>query len=306
MNFPPSITNASNKSVLIKDFLLSITAQVMNEVLLYRGKADTFTLKGGAWLRKLLVPNYPRYTRDVDYSIDPGITKHEIISILKEWTEYANILLSSLIQWCFEKVILFDVVRSTTWVIQWRFRYNKVLGKQDYVIWFDINPTSHGKTHTSKKQIIPSKIEEFIQHKYSQRIQCEWVSSSMGNKLYAMMVRISQNDEIWSKLSRTKDMFDIWYILKFRLSTSSEIIKHFLERYERSPLGEKKLIQSTFLQITQSENYFEELFCLVWKDATHWFYKCTFGLDESYIINDIQEIFSRIESIVLQLKKLGI
>lgn len=288
--------NTYNKDLLVKDFLIGKIQKAISDVILTDGDQHKLILKWWTALRKFFDSNYPRFTWDVDYkseNIDYFDDK-----FLQQLTRYLNHSIKESIWSQYNSIQINPAYITKKWIKKVSIRFNKILWKQDYVIWIDIAPIEYNE-HIAYKQISASssKIDEILWKETKYNINVEDLNESLWHKLFASLHRIWASDKIWSIMSRHKDLFDIRYFNNIKLSNSQKIVNTFIKRYNLESQENQRIVKNQIYNIIDSKNYFENLISLIMYEENNFnnkdiFYKYTKWLDKNYIISDIKNIYN--------------
>lgn len=286
--------NTYNKDMLVKDFLIWQVWFAISKTL-EDNNQEQFILKWWSALRKFFIPNYPRFTWDLDYKVKDEKVIDDVF--FKEMIENLYIYMNQSISWLYKSIHLNPVITTKNWVIQSSVRFLKTLWNFDYTIWLDFSKIQIWENiPTQNINIIPSKIDEIVWNYQEKSFLIEDINSSIWNKIFACLHRIWSCDKCWSILSRIKDIFDIYYSYNANLISIDLVKSNFMERYYREGENNKRIVRNQLYNISDQKNYFENLLKFLVQfdlsmDSKDIFYKYTRWLDKNYIIPNLKNIY---------------
>lgn len=278
---------SKNEKVLphnvVRDYFLGITASVADDInrSMATNEKPKPTIIGGTALRKAYFLSYPRYTSDVDFEADINFYRRNNRSILEN---YQNTLVE-IADGVRQKVVSvygndhnFEprIIKLIQPVNNDGKKFGSLKGDIFIPHFFGweaiyINMETATKKNTS---FIPLEttplIHNFIDSKELnlKPIEVQAISNIFSNKICSALKRLSKKSDESSRISRIKDIFDIWYIGKGFTFKDEQINIIFKKRIqEEKKAGENTdIIINTAQEIIKSPyKYFSEITTIIGK-----------------------------------------
>lgn len=216
---------------VVRDYLMGLTASALSEV--YNGEArqnETVpVLIGGIALKKGYLIDFPRYTTDIDYStqrrffegrgsLDADYYRDRMQDAASIVRERVNSVYGS--RAMSPNGIILDVERrlirgGPLATLRTHIKFPRFFKYDDLKVKVETNAT-----RTEEHDALPPRVLPLL-HRYGDgtelnmgTLTIEDIRKIQSDKLFALMDRLSNEGDM-AKISRMKDLFDIWYISQF-------------------------------------------------------------------------------------------
>ncbi len=262
---------------VVRDYFLGITASVANEINTSqeRSQVKKPTIIGGIAIRKAHLTEYPRYTSDIDFEVSPDFYIKKNSSPLENYKKSLEEIADGVRQ----KIVSVygsehnyepRVKKLREPVDDTGKKFGTLKGDiciPSFMKWKNINlnlETTTFHNTTFETQTIPV-IHDFIDidklNLYP--IEVQTVNNIFANKIYAFLQRLTVSEES-SKISRIKDLFDIWYMKK-NCKIDMKIVKKIFSK-NMSNNKEKKYLLKEMEKIKEEPfKYFNGVFNIIGK-----------------------------------------
>ncbi|MFA6457778.1 MAG: nucleotidyl transferase AbiEii/AbiGii toxin family protein [Patescibacteria group bacterium] len=290
---------------VVRDYFIGIIASVINEVhtSMEAGEIKKPVIIGGISIRKGHIPNFPRYTPDIDFEADSRFYKKNGLTPLRNYElilkEAANGVREKIVSvygsdYGFEPKI--SRLREPTDLSGERL--GSVKGSitiPKFINWEDV--TIKTEVSTAKKTTFLNPIDLPVYHNFVDQgelklgpITVPQLSNNLANKVYSSLNRLGSPDE-QSRISRLKDIFDVWFIEPILGISGSELTRLFkLRLLEESPSDKNQTLWAKTKILANKNEFFEKIFRIITSNIksmanssdTEKIKRMTKGITESY------------------------
>jgi hypothetical protein len=265
---------------VIRDYFIGIIASISNEVHSSRetGNIRKPIIIWGISIRKGHLPNFPRYTPDIDFESNIWFYERNWLSHLRNY----ELILEEIAQFVREKIVSIygvgsdfepkisklrapiDSLGNDFWTLKGNIIIPSFMGWE--------NITIRNEVGTKRDTIVFPPIDLPIYHNFIDKdelalsdITVPQLSNILGNKIYSGLKRLANSVEE-SRISRIKDIFDIWFIDKSVPTQilDSELISIFNIRLKQENKQYRDQILKTMDAILiNPEDFFREIFNII-------------------------------------------